>query len=157
MERRFEGQVFCTCKNNGVQVLVPELVVHNFRRHNMIFNALENVLKTRDDRSLINEVLNQALPAFPIFTFVNSERLEKEPWITGSHKLYGALCLYIEQHGGRLKNQGVYVPFSNGYQFTRIDIFADELIYVTMDEDFIETFGISQEDLLILDPPDFDH
>jgi hypothetical protein len=154
-ERRLEGQVFHTGFNNGVSALAHEAVVANFRKQNAIMNALKN-LQTKEDRELIYSALDGHLPAYPIFTFVRPERFKDSPWFTGDDKLFIALTEYLKNHGARVIHQGLFVPFSNGYEVGAhgVDAQAGELCYVTSDEEFEKTFGVSIKELQKLIPQD---
>jgi hypothetical protein len=154
MARSLEGKKFFKWLNNGVCALVRSDVYAQWHRVNNIKLKLlyggEHHGRTNDE---VIEAVNRGLahiPVTPYFTFVPERRLEDSPWHTGDKQLLGFLLTYIHKEGGYFEEgRNVYVPFSNGAELGLSGLAGqeDQLKYVTTDQQFADTFGISAEEI----------
>ena len=128
--------------------MVREDVYKNNRKINDLYLTLESSLKKQNHDAFFRAFGHIAQT--PVFTFVTQERVGNSPWYTGTHDLHKALCRYIEREGGEVKElSSVWVPFSNGSErgLHGFDSQVDELRYVTSDRQFVDTFGVSAQQL----------
>ncbi len=144
MERRFEGRVFYKCSNNGVTALAEKSVIKVAEKRLEIMNAL-------GDRLLSVDNLPQWFRPGPIFTFASTERVKNSPWLTGSSDLLECLLEEIRFEDGEIiEGISFFVPFSNGSEIGLHGAEAQKeaLSYVTTEEEFESTFGISKDELI---------
>ena len=86
----------------------------------------------------------------PTFTFVRDDRFIESPWFTGNDNVLELLMKHIKETGGRIESSGFYVPFSNGCEVGMHgkDAMKADLAYVTTQQQFRDTFGISMAELV---------
>lgn len=143
---------FYTCSNNGVTALVSELVLADINKKNairQILNDDDHKVKGRDISEPLSEGLKH-LNTKPVFTFVRGERFAKSPWFTGGEDLISSLHQHLTEKCITVQEGWFHVPFSNAAE---IGVHGDqarasELSYVTTEQQFIDAFGISIEELL---------
>ena len=139
--------------NNGVTAIVSEEVYNDIHRQRMIrqqFVAREESVEYKDRwRADLASKATEHLTV-PIFTFASDDRFEESPWFTGNRQVYKTLVEYIRKNGGVVEEGGFFVPFSNGCEIGMHskDAMKSELAYVTTSQQFRETFGISQAELV---------
>ncbi len=149
MTRRLEGKTFHIGDNNGVVGLIEEEVLEQRTFKGHLISQLEDRVGLAY-RPKVRIAVDDALPPDgPIFTFTNSDRNERSSWYTGDRKLLEKLLIYVKSEGAKIKQGGGYIPFSNGYEIclAGVDLMRSELRFITTKRQFIETFGISPEDL----------
>ncbi|MFA6270038.1 MAG: hypothetical protein WC657_02400 [Candidatus Paceibacterota bacterium] len=139
--------------NNGVTAVVSQEVFSDIRKLGEIrqlFSDRERD-KSYDDRFLA-ESADRGLSAIgkPVFTFTRNERAAESPWFTGDGELFKALAAHINENGDCIETGGFFVPFSNGCEIGihGKESMASELAFVTTEQQFRETFGISRMELL---------
>ena len=138
--------------NNGVTAVVSQEVFNDIKKLGKIrqlFSDRERD-KSYDDRFLA-ESADRGLRAIgkPVFTFTRNERASESPWFTGDGELFKALTDYINENGDCIETGGFFVPFSNGCEIGihGKDAMASEMAYVTTEQQFRDTFGITIAEL----------
>jgi len=132
---------YYSCYNNGVMAIVSEETYNDIQKYWEIVQRLacRNLAET-------------ASPALkhlcvPIFTFAHIERVKESPWFTGEcDNFLFKLLKHIRDNGGKLiEGESFYVPFSNGCEVGLHGeaVMRNELAYVTTEQQFLETFGVS--------------
>lgn len=140
--------IFYTCYNNGVRALVSEGVLADINKAwaiQQVLNDADHKVQGRDYSTPLSEGLCHI--GTPTFTFVYTDRFVKSPWFTGDNEFLDALCKQIVEDGGRIESSSFHVPFSNGCE---IGVHGDramasELAYVTTEQQFFETFGVTRD------------
>lgn len=141
---KLQGRTFFTNIHNSVSVIVDELTYNDGLKRSAIYRCLvgghPNVSYARNQGTIaFNKGLNH-LSGVPVFTFTDTRSELTGPWVTGSSALLESLWRYIEDEGGQIGMRPMFVPFSNGAQPD-----ADALRFVTTERQFLETFGITTE------------
>lgn len=140
MARSLKGQRFFFCTNNGVTGVLDEKILRNIERRANIERTLGEAVGSALDH----------LPQTPVFTFADSSG-ENLGYFVTSHMRWVATALkrYIVAMGGTYEGGSFYVPFSNQWERRRVDrkTQALELRYVTSEQQFEETFGVSLNEI----------
>ena len=142
---------YFSCYNNGVTAIVSEEAYNDFGKLARIYHYFCS--QDTDPKCELRKTAYEAvmhLANHPTFTFARSERVSESPWFTGDNELAGALMIHIRTSGGSVDQRGFQVPFSNAVELGihGQDSMKKELAYVTTEEQFRETFGITRAELL---------
>ncbi len=144
-------KTFYTDYNNGVQVLISEEVMMDIRKKNAISLFYREAEREKSGKGFA-QIADDAVPLVgtPTFTFTRRERVQDQPWFTGDNDFLEVLVAHIRENGGHIVKGGIYVPFSNGSELGMqgTEAMARELVYVTSEQQFRDTFGISIAELL---------
>ncbi|MFA6177502.1 MAG: hypothetical protein WC694_01245 [Candidatus Paceibacterota bacterium] len=149
-----EKKKFYVCSNNGVTAVVTEQTHKDLQKYCAIGSWFDetDAEKLYEERRLRRTAISSALGHLctPTFTFTRPERASVSPWFTGDSELFWALTKHVENNGGVLLDGSCYVPFSNGSEvgLHGHEALKDELSYVTTEQQFQETFGISISELI---------
>ena len=143
---------YYSCYNNGVTAIISEEVLLNLEKFQyiqcyFIDEEKNRLYSERNLTSVATEGLQHLIR--PVFTFARTERVKNSPWFTGENEILYTLVSHIRKNGDDIKNAGFHVPFSNGMELGvhGAEVMKGELSFVTTEQQFRETFGISLAEL----------
>ncbi len=130
------GKLFFQFGNSFVTGLVSEDILRDIDRRQELIN-----FAATQSHTLVNNDLAH-FPIGPIFTFAKFDKVKELALLTGSLTLLQRLQNFIRTNGGGVSaGRSFHVPFSSGpnnYDYR----------YVTTHEQFVDTFGITQAQLM---------
>ena len=154
MARSLKGSKFFSTDNNGVAAIVDPGVFENYWKRDRCYRTLTSsdyrtsTVPKVDAVKAIEQGLSH-IPLTPVFTFVGEERFKRSPWFTGGPDLFHALLKHLSENGATVFPRSFYVPFSNGIELGMRgpESAAEELRFVTTNQQFLDTFGVWPSEL----------